>query len=85
MFSSEFLLPTECVFQVAGKDILGSRKIQNWICFFRERFFVFWDRTVVKTERSKVLAVQIKENGKSLKEKAPAESFYTEDEVFFSS
>jgi len=28
------------------------------------------------------LAVQIEENGKSLKEKAPAESFYTEDEAF---
>ena len=28
------------------------------------------------------MAVQIEENGKSLKEKAPAESFYTEDEAF---
>ena len=39
---------------------------------------------VVKTERSEVLAVQIEEKEKSLEEKAQAESFYTEEEVFFS-
>ena len=50
--------------------------------YFRERIFLFRDRTVVKTERSNVLAVQIEENGKSLKEKAQAKSFYTEDEAF---
>ena len=72
----------EYMFLVAGKDFLWSRKSQSLSCFFHERFFVFWDRTVVKTERSKVLAVQIKENGKSLKEKAPSESFYTEDKDF---
>ena len=74
----------EYMFLVAGKDFLWSRKTQSRSCFFREGFFIFWDRTVVKTERSEVLAVQIEEKEKSLKEKAQAESFYTEDEVFFS-
>ena len=50
--------------------------------FSHERFFIFCDQSVVKTQRSQVLAVQIKEKEKSLKEKAPAESFYSEDEVF---
>ena len=74
----------EYMFLVAGKDFLWSRKTQSRSCFFREGFFLFWDRTVVKTERSEVLAVQIEEKEKSLEEKAQAESFYTEEEVFFS-
>ena len=36
---------------------------------FRERIFIFRDWTVVKTERSEVLAVQIEEKENSLEEK----------------
>ena len=35
---------------------------------FRERIFLLRDRTVVKTERSEVLAVQIEEKKNSLEE-----------------
>ena len=92
--SSQFMLKVHlywlCDFKTlvvpsSWKDFLWSRKTQSRSCFFHKRYSIFWDRTVVKTKGSETLAVHIKENGKSLKEKAPAESFYTEDEVFFSS
>ena len=52
------------MFLVAGKDFLWSRKTQSRSCFFRERFSIFWDRTVVKTKRSKVLTGRNKDQGK---------------------
>ena len=58
-------------------------KLKAEVAFSARDFSIFWDQTVVKTKHSKVLAVQIEEKEKSLKEKAQAESFYTEDEVFF--
>ena len=72
------------MFPVAGKDLLLSGKTQSQSYFFHERFFIFLDQTVIKRERSKVLTLQIEEKEKSLKEKAKAENFYTEEEVFLS-
>ena len=66
-----FLLPSQNIFLIPCwyllKGISQRWKIANFL--FWARIFMFQDWNVVKTERSKVLAVKIEENEKSLEEK----------------
>ena len=53
----------------AWKEVSQRWKNSKAKFLFRERIFIFRDWTVVKTERSEVLAVQIEEKENSLEEK----------------
>ena len=57
------------------KVIAQREKNSKALFLFRERIFIFRDRTVVKIERSKILAVQIEEKENSLKEKKSLRGF----------
>ena len=67
----------------AEKNFLFSIKTLS-LCFFLEGFFLFFDLDCQNLATLGFDNCPISEKEKSLEEKAQAESFYTEEEVFFS-